>query len=122
MSLFKTRDWWHVRGRGHGKGCPVANIDNDPSGQAKIVTGSFAGFLRVYLPRDRGYKAEDLLLETELEGGPVLGLAAGRFTGSGGLQMAVLHPRKLTVYNLQAQVMPFHAGAGSWVNAVSLTP
>ncbi|KAG2488148.1 hypothetical protein HYH03_013291 [Edaphochlamys debaryana] len=118
MSLFKARDWWHVQ-CGHGEefdmGCLlVANIDNDPSGQAKIVTGSFAGFLRVYLPRDRGYKAEDLLLETELEGGPVLGLAAGRFTGSGGLQMAVLHPRKLTVYNLQAQ------GGGSYMQLVRL--
>lgn len=45
------------------------------------MTGSFAGVLRVHLPRERGYRAEDLLLETELEGGPILGLAAGRFTG-----------------------------------------
>lgn len=48
---------------------------------AKIVTGSFSGFLRVYLPRERGYRPEDLLLEAELEGGPCLQLAAGRFTG-----------------------------------------
>ncbi len=47
---------------------------------AKIVTGSFTGVLRVFLPRERGYRAEDLLMETELEGGPVLALACGRFS------------------------------------------
>ncbi|KAG2452068.1 hypothetical protein HYH02_003104 [Chlamydomonas schloesseri] len=114
MSLFKARDWWQTQ-CGHGEefdmGCLlVANIDNDSSGQVKIATGSFSGFLRVYLPRDRGYKPEDLLLETELEGGPILALAAGRFTGSGGLQLAVLHPRKLTVYSVAAQ------GGGAYLN------
>ncbi|GFR41608.1 hypothetical protein Agub_g2332 [Astrephomene gubernaculifera] len=107
MSLFKARDWWQTK-CGHGEefdmGCLlVANIDNDPSGQVKILTGSFSGFLRVFLPRDRGYRPEDLLLEAELEGGPVLALAAGRFTGSGGLQLAVLHPRKLAVYGVASQ-------------------
>ncbi|KXZ41737.1 BBS9 protein [Gonium pectorale] len=114
MSLFKARDWWSTQ-CGHGEefdmGCLlVANVDNDPSGQAKIVTGSFGGFLRIYLPRDRGYRPEDLLLESELEGGPILALAAGRFLGSGGLQLAVLHPRKLSVYGLASQ------GGGSYLH------
>ncbi|GIM12857.1 hypothetical protein Vretimale_16089, partial [Volvox reticuliferus] len=118
MSLFKARDWWQTQ-CGHGEEFDmycllVANIDNDPTGQVKIVTGSFTGFLRIYLPRDRGYKAEDLLLETELEGGPVLALAAGRFTGSGGLQLAVLHPRKLSVYAVASQ------GGGSYLQLARL--
>ncbi|GLI70845.1 hypothetical protein VaNZ11_015856, partial [Volvox africanus] len=118
MSLFKARDWWQTQ-CGHGEEFDmycllVANIDNDPTGQVKIMTGSFSGFLRVYLPRDRGYKAEDLLLETELEGGPVLALAAGRFTGSGGLQLAVLHPRKLSVYAVASQ------GGGSYLQLARL--
>ena len=45
----------------------------------KIVTGSLQGRLRVYLPRDREQRPEDLLLEQELEGGAVLSLACGRF-------------------------------------------
>ncbi|GLC42379.1 Protein PTHB1 [Pleodorina starrii] len=118
MSLFKARDWWQTQ-CGHGEEFDmycllVANIDNDPTGQVKILTGSFSGFLRVYLPRDRGYKAEDLLLETELDGGPVLALAAGRFTGSGGLQLAVLHPRKLSVYSVVSQ------GGGSFLQLARL--
>ncbi|EFJ41408.1 Bardet-Biedl syndrome 9 [Volvox carteri f. nagariensis] len=118
MSLFKARDWWQTQ-CGHGEEFDmycllVANVDNDPTGQVKIVTGSFSGYLRVYLPRDRGYKAEDLLLETELEGGAVLALAAGRFTGSGGLQLAVLHPRKLSVYSVVSQ------GGGSYMHLTRL--
>lgn len=87
----------------------VANVDNDPTGQAKIVTGSFSGMLRVFLPRERGYRAEDLLMETELEGGPVLALACGRFSATGTSQLAILHPRKLTVYNIAA------SGGGSFL-------
>ena len=78
---------------------------------AKIITGSFQGFLRIYLPKGRDFKAEDLLLEQQL-GAPILHLAVGRFVsyvvyilGSFCrnltiLSLAVLHPRKLTVYNV----------------------
>ena len=45
----------------------------------KVITGSFQGVLRIYLPQDRDYKIEHLLLEQDL-GRPILQLLAGRFS------------------------------------------
>uniref|UniRef100_A0A383VDZ0 PTHB1 N-terminal domain-containing protein n=1 Tax=Tetradesmus obliquus TaxID=3088 RepID=A0A383VDZ0_TETOB len=105
MSLFSSREWWSTRlgtAEEFDQGSiAIANIDNDPNGNAKIITGSLQGMLRVHLPHQRGYHVEDMLLETELEGS-ILQLAAGNFLGSSSICLAVLHPRKLAVYALQA--------------------
>jgi len=79
----------------------VGNIDNDPSGNAKVVTGSFQGMLRIYNPRERDFKIEDLMLEQNLEE-PILQLEAGLFSSNGGMCIAVLHPRRLVIYSLVA--------------------
>ncbi|WIA34315.1 hypothetical protein OEZ86_012654 [Tetradesmus obliquus] len=105
MSLFSSREWWSTRlgtAEEFDQGSiAIANIDNDPNGNAKVITGSLQGVLRVHLPHQRGYHVEDMLLETELEGS-ILQLAAGNFLGSSSICLAVLHPRKLAVYALQA--------------------
>jgi len=76
----------------------VANIDNEPGGTNKIATGSFQGMLRMYCPKQKEYKIEDLILEKDLEM-PILQLAAGKFVqGSRELCLAVLHPMKLAIY------------------------
>ena len=50
------------------------------SGHAeKIITGSFQGFLRIFLPKQSGFQVDDLLLEAGLDQ-PILQLAAGKFT------------------------------------------
>jgi Bardet-Biedl syndrome 9 protein len=105
MSLFQARDWWSYRPDGDeecGEGCMiVANIDNDPRGIDKIITGSFQGFLRIFTPKQQGYKVDDLM-EFQLDE-PILQIEAGRFVGQGSkLSLAVLHPRKLVVYNVVA--------------------
>jgi len=107
MSLFQCRDWWsHKPDQKEecDRGCLcVANIDNDPKGQVKVVTGSFQGYLRIYTPRQQGYKVDDLM-EFRLDD-PILQLEAGRFVGqtaASKLSLAVLHPRKLVVYNVVA--------------------
>jgi hypothetical protein len=46
---------------------------------AKVVTGSFQGMLRIYNPRERDFKIEDLMLEQNLEE-PILQLEAGYFS------------------------------------------
>jgi hypothetical protein len=48
----------------------------------KLITGSLQGMLRVHQPRGREHKAEDCLLEAQLEAG-ILQLEAGRFAGCG---------------------------------------
>eukprot|EP00741_Cyanophora_paradoxa_P025557 tig00000383_g24662.t1 len=107
MSLFKARDWWSWRVEGGSEefdrgNMVVDNVDNDPSGSLKIVIGSFQGVLRIFSPRQRDYRVEDLILEQELDA-PVLQLATGRFVPNlNQVALAVLHPRKLAVYTVQA--------------------
>eukprot|EP00744_Colponema_vietnamica_P033798 GILI01056283.1.p1 GENE.GILI01056283.1~~GILI01056283.1.p1 ORF type:complete len:171 (+),score=15.28 GILI01056283.1:113-625(+) len=104
MSLFQARDWWSTRcgtDEEFDKGCLcVADIDNSREGHLKVITGSFQGMLRVYYPKQREYKIDDLVLEQNLEQ-PILQLEAGRFVGvNQGLSLAVLHPRRLSVYSV----------------------
>lgn len=108
MSLFKTRDWWSTScGNGDEEfdvGClAIGNVDEAHDGGAKIVTGSFSGTVRVYAPKERDYKVDDLLLEVDLKW-PVIQLEVGRFVGHAGkTAIAVLHPRKLVVYTLDTK-------------------
>lgn len=104
MSLFQAREWWATGQDGNEEtsygNMTVCNIDNDSSGDDKIVTASFAGVLRVYYPKQRGYKIDDLMLEKHLEE-PILQIASGRFMASvKGLTLAILHPRRLAVYQV----------------------
>lgn len=106
MSLFQAREWWSAQAGQDEEfdvGCLcVANVDNEPSGSNKIVTGSFQGTLRMYNPKQREYKIEDLILEKNLDL-PILQLGAGRFvSGSKEICLAVLHPMKLSVYMVAA--------------------
>lgn len=85
MSLFQAREWWSHRPSGEGEECQsgsllVCNIDNDPRGGDKIVTGSFSGVLRIYAPKVSGYRVEDLC-EFQFDE-PILQIEAGRFVGS----------------------------------------
>lgn len=64
------------------------------------MTGSLSGLLRIYHPRQRDYRADDLLLEQQL-GAPIIQLVIGKLlTGSTRLALAVLHPRKLVIYEV----------------------
>ncbi|XDV41008.1 hypothetical protein PO909_009955 [Leuciscus waleckii] len=106
MSLFKARDWWaSVLGEGEefDQGCLcVGDVDNSGSGYDKIVVGSFMGMLRIFSPHPS--KAQELseadvqLLEVRFPE-PVVQVELGKFVScSELLHLAVLHPRKLSVY------------------------
>lgn len=109
MSLFKARDWWSTNcgNEEFDKGCLcVANIDNNNDQNDKIIVGSHNGTLRVYQPHPEKqedgklncFQPDELLLERQLNF-PVIDLAAGRFiSASEQIHLAVLHPRKLSVY------------------------
>lgn len=106
-SLFKLRDFWATKcgdDEEFDKKCLiVANIDNDSSAADKLVLGSFSGVLRIYQPRQKGFKPDDLLLEQQLDG-PIIQVGAGRFLpNSQQLALAVLHPRKLSVFSVLRQ-------------------
>eukprot|EP00891_Asterochloris_glomerata_P005194 jgi/Astpho2/5194/e_gw1.00074.78.1_t len=103
MSLFKAKEWWRTSCGSAEEFAPqslcIANIDNSQDGQAKIVTGSLMGMLRVYSPAQHDFRIEHLLLEVELQA-PILQLQAASLSSLGGIQLAVLHPRQLVLYSM----------------------
>ncbi|XP_052813611.1 protein PTHB1-like [Mya arenaria] len=113
MSLFKARDWWSTsvgEEEEFDNGCLcVANVDNSTDEIDKIVIGSYHGILRIFNPKPTktengwsGFRPEDVLLESPLQN-PILQLETGKFvSGSDKLHLAILHPRKLAVYNVAA--------------------
>nr|XP_046254883.1 protein PTHB1 isoform X2 [Scatophagus argus] len=108
MSLFKARDWWSAAlGEGeefdHGCLC-VGDVDNSDTGHDKVVVGSYMGMLRVFSPHasktSEGVSAEAQLLEVQLQNA-IIQVEVGKFVScSELLHLAVLHPRKLSVYSV----------------------
>ena len=81
----------------------MGNIDNSLPAMDKIVVGSLTGMLRIYSPTKPGYRIEDLVIEEDL-GVPILQLLMGKFIPStDSIGLAVLHPRKLSVYEITPQ-------------------
>ncbi|XP_030639011.1 protein PTHB1 [Chanos chanos] len=108
MSLFKARDWWaSVLGQGEefDQGCLcVGDVDNTGSGYDKVVVGSYMGMLRIFSPHPskpgEPSEADAQLLEVQLRE-PVIQVEVGKFVScSELLHLAVLHPRKLSVYSV----------------------
>jgi Bardet-Biedl syndrome 9 protein len=72
----------------------------------------------MYCPKQKEYKVEDLIMEKQLDA-PIICLAAGKFVqGSREVCLAVLHPKKLSVYMVSA----VSSGQAGVVNYYSLTP
>ncbi|XP_059194305.1 protein PTHB1 [Centropristis striata] len=108
MSLFKARDWWSAalgKGEEFDQGCLcVGDVDNSGTGHDKVVVGSYMGMLRVFSPHanksSEGGVVEALLLEVQLQNA-IIQVEVGKFVScSELLHLAVLHPRKLSVYSV----------------------
>ncbi|KAM7382893.1 hypothetical protein PAMP_002590 [Pampus punctatissimus] len=110
MSLFKARDWWSAtlgEGEEFDQGCLcVGDVDNSGTGHDKVVVGSYMGMLRIFFPHtnksgEAGLgSAEAQLLEVQLQHA-VIQVEVGKFVScSELLHLAVLHPRKLSVYSV----------------------
>ncbi|XP_072524560.1 protein PTHB1 isoform X2 [Salminus brasiliensis] len=106
MSLFKARDWWSAalgEGEEFDQGCLcVGDVDNSGSGYDKVVVGSYMGMLRIFAPHatkpGEQNGADVQLLEVQLRD-PIIQVEVGKFVScSELLHLAVLHPRKLSVY------------------------
>ncbi|KAM4600656.1 protein PTHB1 [Polymixia lowei] len=121
MSLFKARDWWSaVLGEGEefDQGCLcVGDVDNSGTGHDKVVVGSYMGMLRVFSPHagkpgEGGQSQADAqLLEVQLRD-PIIQVEVGKFVScSELLHLAVLHPRKLSVYSVSGTAGNVEHGA-----------
>uniref|UniRef100_A0A8C6PFT8 Bardet-Biedl syndrome 9 n=1 Tax=Nothobranchius furzeri TaxID=105023 RepID=A0A8C6PFT8_NOTFU len=86
MSLFKACDWWSAtlgEGEEFDQGCLcVGDVDNSGTGHDKIIVGSYMGMLRIFSPHANKC--------TEVFGTNLRYICF--------LHLAVLHPRKLSVY------------------------
>jgi Bardet-Biedl syndrome 9 protein len=107
MSVFQLQEWWGVKISENEEfdngGMVVGNIDNAEPPIEKIAVGSLQGMLRIYSPTRPQFRVEDLILEESL-GAPILQLLLGRFIpGSNLLGLAVLHPKRLVVYEVVPQ-------------------
>lgn len=106
MSLFRVKERWSTLAGDaeEFEAMVCGNLDNvDDVDETKIALGSLSGILRVYKPSIPEYNATDLILEEDL-GAPILQLRLGKFfLGTNHLGLAVLHPRKLVVYELTAE-------------------
>uniref|UniRef100_A0A3B4G2W9 Bardet-Biedl syndrome 9 n=1 Tax=Pundamilia nyererei TaxID=303518 RepID=A0A3B4G2W9_9CICH len=106
MSLFKARDWWSAtlgEGEEFDQGCLcVGDVDNSGTGH-KVVVGSYMGMLRIFSPHAsktiEGGQADAQLLEVQLQNA-IIQVELGKFVCSELLHLAVLHPRKLSVYSV----------------------
>ncbi|XP_047455587.1 protein PTHB1 isoform X2 [Mugil cephalus] len=108
MSLFKARDWWSTalgEGEEFDQGCLcVGDVDNSGTGHDKVVVGSYMGMLRIFSPHasksSEGGPADPQLLEVQLQNA-IIQIEVGKFVScSELLHLAVLHPRKLSVYSV----------------------
>uniref|UniRef100_A0A669EP93 Bardet-Biedl syndrome 9 n=1 Tax=Oreochromis niloticus TaxID=8128 RepID=A0A669EP93_ORENI len=108
MSLFKARDWWSAtlgEGEEFDQGCLcVGDVDNSGTGHDKVVVGSYMGMLRIFSPHasktSEGGPADAQLLEVQLQNA-IIQVELGKFVScSELLHLAVLHPRKLSVYSV----------------------
>ncbi|KAM6967643.1 protein PTHB1 [Aplochiton taeniatus] len=119
MSLFKARDWWGaVLGKGEefDQGCLcVGDIDNSGTGHDKVVVGSYMGMLRLFSPHatkpGEPAQADAQLLELQLRD-PIIQVELGKFVScSDLLHLAVLHPRKISVYSVSGTAGNVEHGA-----------
>ena len=80
MSIFQLEEWWATTaGSGeefHTNSICVGNVDNSNPPVDKIVVGSFEGFIRIYSPRPRPFKIEDVVIEKDLQA-PILQVDCG---------------------------------------------
>ena len=105
MSLFQLREWWRHQQAGSAEEFDAAsmcigNVDNSAQSKEKIVTGSFSGILRVFKPNSTTFSPSHVLLEHQLAE-PILQVSLGHFAASASVTLAVLHPRRLAVYQLE---------------------
>lgn len=119
MSVFRLHEWWSIQiaqGEEFDQGCLcIGNLDNARPPSDKVCVGSLQGMLRVYNPSHPGYKVEDLVLEEDL-GQPVLQVLAGRFIPATNLlALAVLHPTKLSVFEIVSGAASSSGNGGSSV-------
>lgn len=106
MSLFQSKVWWTTKvaaGEEFDGGHLAVGRFGTREENLRVVVGSFEGKIRVYEPREGGFKPQHQFLEKN-EGKPILQLMVFKFSQSSSEDMiAVLYSKGFVVYS-------FHQG------------
>lgn len=113
MSVFQLRDWWGLQLSNSSSdsaneefdlgAMAIGNVDNCEPPADKIVVGSQSGTMRIFYPTRENYRVEDLMVEENF-GVPILQVLLGMFLpGSNLLGIAILFPRRLSVFEVIPQ-------------------
>ncbi|EGR30350.1 hypothetical protein IMG5_134400 [Ichthyophthirius multifiliis] len=105
MSLFQTKEWWSTRipdeedfDENH---LCVSNIDNNKQNSDRIIVGSYKGYLRIYAPKRREYKIEDLIFEQNFNE-PIIQILCGYFgQNPNQIQLAILFFKKILIFECE---------------------
>lgn len=107
MSLFQSKVWWSTKLAGNEEfdaGHLAVGKFGTRDENHRVAVCSFDGRIRIFEPREGGYKPAHLLLERE-EGKPILQVMTFKFRDEPTAEdhIAVLYPKGFTVYG-------FHQG------------
>ena len=82
MSLFQNKEWWSCKvGENEefdNNHLCVAPLNPSNPSETHIILGSFQGKLRIFCPKFREYKIEDLLYEKDFQM-PIIQVSVGKF-------------------------------------------
>lgn len=104
MSLFQNKEWWSSKvGENEefdSNHLCIASLNSSSPADSHIILGSFQGKLRIFSPKFREYKVEDLLFEKDFQM-PIIQVSVGKFIPtSTENSLCVLFFKKFSVFSL----------------------
>ena len=106
MSLFQNKEWWSLKvGENEefdSNHLCIASLNPSNPSESYIILGSYQGKLRIYSPKFREYKIEDLLYEKDFQM-PIIQVSVGKFLPTSSENaLCVLFFKKLSVFSISS--------------------
>lgn len=104
MSLFQNKEWWNTK-VGENEEFDtnhlfIASLDPSNPQESHVIVGSFQGKLRIYSPKFREYRIEDLLFEKDFQT-PIIQVSVGYFIPTSSEKaLCVLFFKKYSVFSI----------------------
>ena len=104
MSLFQNKEWWGLKvGENEefdAHHLCVAPLNPSNPNENYIILGSYQGKLRIFLPKFREYRIEDLLFEKDFQM-PIIQVIIGKFVPTSAENaLCVLFFKKISVFSI----------------------
>lgn len=104
MSLFQNKEWWVTKvGENEefdSNHLCVASLNQEKPSESHLIVGSFQGKLRIYSPKFREYRIEDLLFEKDFQM-PIIQIVVGQFIPTSAEKaLCILFFKKYSVFSI----------------------